>query len=271
MPRYSFHLLAIIIAALASTPAFAETVAGAVSEGNTLYLDGKYEDALKKYEAAQVESPDDERIMLNLGGAQYKLENYGRALSEFVKATPARDKKIGARGHYNAGNALYRAGKLEDAVDQYLKTLEIDSDDGDAKHNLEFVRREIQRRMEQQQERQEQQEQEQQDSEGSSEMGEPQPKDQESQGQQGQPSENDQRKDQEAPEQQADSSPDNSPQQNQEEQQEPPEEGGAPPRNISDESLQQWLDAVEAESAENMKDFLRRQQPNRVIAYPEDW
>jgi Ca-activated chloride channel family protein len=269
MPSYSFRLLAIIIVALASTPAFAETVAGAVSEGNKLYRDGKYEDALRKYEAAQVESPDDERIMLNLGGAQYKLENYERALSEFVKATPARDKKIGANGHYNAGNALYRAGKLEDAVDQYLKTIEIDPDDGDAKHNLEFVRREIQRRMEQQQERQEQQEQQKQDDSG--ETGEPQPKDQESQSQQGQPSENDKKQNQETPEQETDPTPDNSPQQNQNERQEPPREGSAPRKNISDESLQQWLDAVEAESAENMKDFLRKQQPNRVVAYPEDW
>jgi hypothetical protein len=40
---------------------------------------------------------------------------------------------------------------------------------------------------------------------------------------------------------------------------------------MSDENIQRWLDAVEAESARNMKDFLKKQQPNQVFSSPEDW
>lgn len=270
MRRYSLSLFAIIIAALAAPTAFAETVAGSVREGNTLYREGKYEEALKKYETAQVESPDDERIMFNLGGAQYRLENYERALSEFMKAVPAADRKMSAPSHYNAGNALYRAGRLEDAVEQYLATIEIDPDDEDAKHNLEFVRREIDRRMQQQQERQRQQ-QEQQEPDDSSETGEPQPKDQESENQDGRPPENDPQQEHNAPEQETDSRPEASPEQNQNERPEPPKKGSEPGQSVSDDNLQRWLDAVEAESAENMKEFLRKQQPTQVVTYPEDW
>ena len=40
---------------------------------------------------------------------------------------------------------------------------------------------------------------------------------------------------------------------------------------MSDENMQRWLDAVENETAENIKDFLKKQQPVNVIAFPEDW
>ena len=36
-------------------------------------------------------------------------------------------------------------------------------------------------------------------------------------------------------------------------------------------NIQRWLDAIEAETAENMKEFLRERQPMDVIVYPEDW
>ena len=45
-------------------------------------------------------------------------------------------------------------GRLKDSVEYYKKTLEINPNDKDAKHNLDFVRKEIKRRIEEERKRQ---------------------------------------------------------------------------------------------------------------------
>ncbi|UCD58964.1 MAG: tetratricopeptide repeat protein [Candidatus Hydrogenedentota bacterium] len=268
-------LLAIIGLALLAPAAFAETAADSVRAGNSLYSESKYEEALKKYKAAQVESPTDERIMFNLGNAQYKLGQHNEALSGYLRAAQSANPEIQAQSHYNSGNALYRMGRLEDAVEQYLKALEIDPDDEDAKFNLEFVRQEIRRRMNEQQQRQE----ERQDKEDKGQVKkEPDGKDSAEQ------------KDQQSRQQSEDSQKEPARQENEHEQSTGREKDtktehspGAdqgerqrerqvvPEQGMGEENLQRWLDAIEAETAENTKEFLRRQQSGEAIAYPKDW
>jgi Ca-activated chloride channel family protein len=262
-------LLAIALLFFTAPAAMAETAAASVREGNSLYIEGKYEEALEKYQAAQVESPGDRRIMFNLGDAQYRLERHDKALPEYLRAAEDEDKPMSARSHYNAGNALYRAGRLEDAIGQYLKTLELDPDDEDAKYNLEFVRREIERREKQQQQRQQQQEQQDQDS--SSEIGEPQEQDKKPNEQDGSQPKDAPEQRQDESEQEKDSQPQSAPEEKQDGQPGRQEKEPSSEQSASDENIQRWLDAVEAESADNMKDFLKKQQPNQIVSYPEDW
>jgi Ca-activated chloride channel family protein len=273
-------LVAIIGLTLISPAALAQTVSGSVGAGNALYSEGKYDEALKQYKAAQVESPTDERIMFNLGNAQYKLGWHDEALSEHLMSAQSVDPKIRAQSHYNSGNALYRMGRLEDAVEQYLKALEIDPDDEDAKFNLEFVRQEIRRRMNEQQQRREQQqkekEQEKKDSndQSSAKQAGQQPEEKTEPSQQ----EGEQQKKQDGTKgkQEQEPQPEGPPE---EEKSRPPEGSGqeeqgqepqtTPEPSAVDGNSQRWLDAIEAESAENMKEFLRKQQPGGAIVYPQ--
>ncbi|KPQ02487.1 VWA domain-containing protein [Marinobacter sp. HL-58] len=66
------------------------------------------------------------------GSALYREGDYERAAEAFAEAgTPAAE--------YNRGNALARAGKLEEALDAYDKALEQQPDNEDAQHNRELV------------------------------------------------------------------------------------------------------------------------------------
>jgi len=248
--------------------ASAESLASKVRRANSFFRDGKYQDALKKYQEAQVEAPADERVMFNLGNAQYKLNESERALSEYLQAAQTEDPKLRAQSNYNAGNALYRMGKLEEAVQQYLKALEDNPEDEDAKYNMEFVRREIRRRMEQQQQREQDQEQQSRSQENKKQENSSNQQDQQNENEQQQKQEKQQNENQ----QEQQSSPQGSPEsQDAESRAGEQASTAAVAEAMSKENVERYLEAIEAESAQNMKEFLRRRYHGEVVANPEDW
>jgi Ca-activated chloride channel family protein len=273
--------LAVIGFALFASTGYCEPASGSVRKANSLYGEGKYEEALKEYKAAQVDSPNDERIMFNLGNAQYKLRQYGEALSEYTMSAGDTNPKIRAQSHYNAGNALYRAGKLEEAVEQYRKALENDPNDVDSKFNLEFVRREIRRRLTEQQKRRQEQGKQGQDKQDSKEGSQSKQSDQ----QQGQQNQNQQQEaSQQKKNEQHGAGQEKEKQTGELREAEPQEQSGAgeqsgeeraveggQEKNVDKENVQRWLDAIEAESTENMKEFLRKQQRGEVATNQKDW
>jgi Ca-activated chloride channel family protein len=265
--------------------ASADTLTGTVREGNSLYHEEKYQEALKKYQEAQVDSPADQRVMFNLGNAQYKLEDYENSLSEYLKSAESEDPAMRAQSLYNAGNALYRMGKLEESVKQYEKALEYNPGDEDAKFNLEFVRQEIRRRMNEQQQRREEEQkqknqqrdkekQKQNESGKSQENKQNQDKGEQNQSSDRQKQQEQQQKQQEKPRNEQQEQPSQREQQGQHESTSNGGEQAAqtPPDDMMNpDNVNRYLQAIEAESAEKMKDFLRRQQSQEVVISPKDW
>ena len=129
-------------------PCHAASLHDAVSTGNRLFKQEKYDDALRTYVDAQVEHPEDPLLKYNIAASHYKMKNYDESLKMYQEvAATARDVALEQKAVYNAGNALFRLGRLEEAVAWYTKALELDPKDADAQRNLEFVREEIKRRI----------------------------------------------------------------------------------------------------------------------------
>jgi len=68
------------------------------------------------------------------GTAEYHAGDYKSATKSFAASS-------GAKAHYNRGNALARAGRLDDAIDAYSRALEQQTDFEDAKFNRELVKK----------------------------------------------------------------------------------------------------------------------------------
>ena len=150
-----------------------------VKRGNLLYNKGEFEEALKKYKQAIADSPDSDIVNFDLGAALYKTQSYQAAAGHFEKSLLTEDQSLEQKASYNTGNAEYKYGiskedtdlaeavnLLKQSLHHYQRAIELDPEDKDAKHNYEFVKKELERLQkklkQQQQKQQEQQKQQQQ-------------------------------------------------------------------------------------------------------------
>ena len=122
--------------------------------GENDYQNKEYNKALKSFLEAQVKEPKDLELKYNTGNSYYKMKEYDKAFKLFESTAKKGDKALSAKSYYNLGNTAYKMGRLKDSVKYYKKTLEINPNDKDAKHNLDFVRKEIKRRIEEERKRQ---------------------------------------------------------------------------------------------------------------------
>lgn len=74
--------------------------------------------------------------------AQYKAGQYQQA-AETLKESQSAD------GHYNRGNALAKAGRLQEALDAYNEVLKLDPQHADARYNKELVEKALKKQQNQ--------------------------------------------------------------------------------------------------------------------------
>ena len=153
-PRFAFRKQAVWVSLLGlgllfstTRPAEAESVYGKMKKAEESYDKEAYAEALEGFLDAQVERPEDIRLKYNVGSTQYRVRGFGEAEEAFWAAANAGDPELKQKAFYNIGNTAYRQGKLEEAVAHYKQALDLDPEDEDARFNLEFVREEIKRRL----------------------------------------------------------------------------------------------------------------------------
>jgi len=166
MYRSILSLFLIVVIILFSSLLYADSLYNRMKQGESFYNEEKFDDALNLLVDAQIEAPENIKLKYNIASSHYKMKNYEEAVKGYQDvAATAQDAKVEETALYNIGNAMYRQGKLQEAVEYYKKAIELDLEDKDAQHNLEFVREEIKKKIneskktEQQQKQQEQKEQ----------------------------------------------------------------------------------------------------------------
>ena len=126
-----------------------------VREGNRLYKEGDYENALNRYSEAERQRPDSPEISFNMGDSFYRQKRYQEAMETHARSTspPGGPRDLQAKAHYNIGDSLFRQGKLEEALEAYKKAIDLDSADVDTKYNIEFLQRKLQEQQKQQEDK----------------------------------------------------------------------------------------------------------------------
>lgn len=218
-----------------------------VEEGNRKAKAGDAPAAVEQYDGAARVDPSSPIPDFNKGVALAKGGDAAAARDALLAAAAAKDAGIAADALYNLGNVYLEGQQYGEAVDSYLKSLDLDPTDADARRNLEIA---LQRLEQQQQQPQQQQQQQQDENQGEDE--------QQQQQQQQQPG------DEPPPEQQ--------PQADEEPRSEPtPQDSTQAPRpeRFSREDAERLLNAIQGDELKVL-DQLRDQDPEPGPA-THDW
>ncbi len=115
-----------------------------IDEGMEAFERGDYDTALGKFTQAEKELPGNAVVQLNKGVALHKLGNHAEAIAALNNALQL-DKKgeLAQTIHYNLGNVHAAMNDKKEAIADYRRALRIDPKDGQARHNLEVLLRDL--------------------------------------------------------------------------------------------------------------------------------
>lgn len=118
-----------------------------VVEGNRLFRQEKYHEALEKYDAALTADPSYRYAMYNKAVALVQLasdDNKGtendprKVAAELFSQVAAMPQQgdLAAKAHYNLGNMAYNDSRFDEAINQYKGSLRINPDNRACRQNL---------------------------------------------------------------------------------------------------------------------------------------
>ena len=200
--------------------------------------------------------------------SRYKAEQYEQAAQVYADLA-------GAEARYNQGNALAKAGELQQAVEAYAEGLKLDPEHADMQHNKRLVEEILSQQQEQQNQEQQNQEQQNQDQQSQEQQNqEQQSQDQQSQDQQSQDqqSQDQQSQEQQSQEQQSQEQQ-NQEQQNQEQQsqEQESEEQRQPQEQEAEQAQAENQDPGEQQMAEPVPDDSDDQPMDEAQMAREQW
>jgi Ca-activated chloride channel family protein len=137
-------LLPVLIAVLSlaglslAAGARAADVGSLMRRGLSLEKQGKYDEAIKAFQEAQVLEPDNIGIHYDLGRAQYEKKQFAESVDQFQLGLLSKNASLRARSLYNTGNGQFRQNRLQEAITFYSQSLLVRPDDLNAKQNLEY-------------------------------------------------------------------------------------------------------------------------------------
>mmetsp|Transcript_48116 Transcript_48116/g.112468 ORF Transcript_48116/g.112468 Transcript_48116/m.112468 type:complete len:488 (+) Transcript_48116:20-1483(+) len=112
-------------------------------EGNKLFTEGHYPDAITLYTQAIDASPLNTALYTNRSLCHIKMETYGLAIADGTTATELDPKCI--KAYYRLGSAYMGLGKFKEARSNYRKACQLKPSDKDAALRLKECDKEVKR------------------------------------------------------------------------------------------------------------------------------
>ena len=190
--RRPYSSVLIVLLLVSVSAARTDSVRQMLRQGNRLYGDGQYAEAVNKYNEALIEQPQVLEPKFNKANSYYRLDDLGQAMDLYREvAAGSKDMALVTKAKYNLGNCFFQRGAkqrdsdlqkaLEDmktSITYWRQVLDIDPDNEKAARNIEVARltiKDILDQLKQQQKDQQNQQPPQNQSESQQDPNQPQP------------------------------------------------------------------------------------------------
>ncbi|MEJ1240154.1 tetratricopeptide repeat protein [Chryseolinea sp. T2] len=152
-------------------------------EAREAYVAGDYKTAISKYRILidSLHANEDE-IRLNLANAYFNASDTTQALSSYQSVMGSPKADIRSKAQQQLGVMNHRAGKLEEALDNFKQAIKADPNNRDARYNYEMLKKKLEeekKKQEQQQNRDKQNKENQKDDQQKDQKQEDQKKNEE--------------------------------------------------------------------------------------------
>ena len=170
----SKFLVVLVVAGIWATTAalsWKDTPSQQTEQASRLYDENRLDEALVSITSAQVGMPDSLELQYNMGNILYRQGSFEDARTGYRVASQDAPPELAQRATYNMGNAAFKAGEVDAAIEAYTNALLIDASDDEARFNLEIALRARRQSQDQQDKKEDQQKQDQEDEEQKSNEG----------------------------------------------------------------------------------------------------
>jgi len=147
-------ILIVLPALLLVRPVRADSARDLLRQGNNLYANEKFNDAITQYDQALVENPQASEPKFNKANSYYRLDDLAEAIDLYKQAAAeTRDMKLVAKAKYNLGNTFFQKGikqrdsnlqkaleDLQTSISYWRQTLDIEEENENAARNIEVAR-----------------------------------------------------------------------------------------------------------------------------------
>lgn len=239
-------IITILLIALCGVQAFAQVDRREVRSGNRAFRKGDFAKAEIDYKKALLKDSTSVAAQYNLSNDLYRLENYQEA-EKFAKAaldSLSRTPRA-ADAHFNAGDIYLQQRRWSEAIEAFKSSLRLNPGDMDAKSNLAYAQKMLEK---EQQDQQNQNNDQNQDQNNDQNKDNDQNQDNQDQNQDKQDNKGDQNKDQDKDQQDQDQNQNQD--QNQDNNDQQPPQQDQPQPKISPEAAEQMLQAIQAKENE---------------------
>ena len=233
-----------------------------IRQGNREYSDGNYKKAEINYIKSTQSAKASHKGFYNLGDSWYMQKNYLQAAAAFdTLRTFKMDDPTRSKSYYNLGNSLLKAGidsaqlaqkVLPQSIEAYKQSLRLNPNDTDAKYNLAYAQKLLDKSQKQQQQQNK-----------NNKDNKDQKQDQQKQDQQKQ---DQQKQDQQQQDQQ------NQDQAKQDQQQQNQQQQQGQPQQISKEDAERILEALKNDEKQTLEKLTEAKiKTMRVVKSDKDW